>query len=879
MKRPLWLVPTGLAVLASMTGVVAGIDEAPAAAPAPAHGAFVPENPATIFPRITNGQVKAGDRVAQFVVLGGSFTSMTLQNGSTATQPYVASFDIDSGVLSSTFHPVLDGTVSVIEAGDTPGTLFIGGLFRNVNGAIATRLAKLDVLTGQLVPGFSASVDGEVTTLARFGDRLFVGGEFGNVNSQPRARLAEISAKTGKLSAAFAVGVTGKRDSGCRADGFCYTMGGAVMRSIRLTPDGRRLVVMHRGDQVGGLTRWGVAVIDVSGTSPVVTPFRADLWDPSRNNSRTEFVGIIEGDMSPDGSMVAFSNGIGNFPPLHDSVIAFPTSGGEATQPLWVTQNFDSTYGLTVSDQAVYMGGHFCWTESQASTASPLYWPGNIGNQYSCALTGGGVFQPQTTYRFHVGAVDLPSGRALAWNPGSNNSSEGVKFLRTIDRGLLLGHDGTLVRGLTVGRSALFDFGISREPRELAIPTATITSPVNGSTANIQTVSGTAIDDYRLKRVRVRVKDVVSGLWVQADGSLGSTAYLWDATLGAEGLPGTTRNWTVTGLPAAVGALQIQARAIDLAIKNSAWVTVNVTGSPAALLPAAAAVPVAAVPGVVDTTGAGPTTAATTGAVVDAADVAASDPPVADPVTVDAGPTAIDANPRPVAVPDPRPGDDEAKLLPWRLDVTQATGLSVASDGTVARVGKDGKVRRRDRAGKWIEHARAKGGFEGPIALASGDRFVGGKHDGTWEWDGKKLNKVFGFEPTSLAVSDDGTIAAIDAATGAVAIRENGAVVVDEPARWLAVEKAGSYGKVGLDGNVYRGRPGAWTQVGGQAKSIAVSSTGRLAAVLADGSVATLAPDGSWKDLGQLPVAAAQVSIQDAAVYVLGVDLNVYRLA
>jgi hypothetical protein len=227
---------------------------------------------------------------------------------------------------------------------------------------------------------------------------------------------------------------------------------------VRVNQAGTRLVVMHRGDRVGGQTRWGAAVIDIAGAIPVVTQWRSHLWD--RQPGRPlDFVGIQEGDISPDGRMFVLTNFLGNYPPLHDSVIAFPVNGADGVQPLWVTQMFDSNYGVAISDAAVYVGGHFCWTESQQSVPAPLYWPGASGNEYSCTDVSGSVFQPQTTFRYHLAALDLPTGRALAWDPRSNNSNKGVEFLRAIDRGLLVGHDGTRLNNINVGRYGFFDLG------------------------------------------------------------------------------------------------------------------------------------------------------------------------------------------------------------------------------------------------------------------------------------------------------------------------------------------------------------------------------------------------------------------------------------
>lgn len=445
------------ALFASSVALLAPVTSAGAVEPMPVHGTVVPEQPKRLWPRITTGAVNGGDQVGDYIVYGGEFTSVTLPDGSVVARSNVVAFNINTGELLSTFAPTLDGTVSVVEAGDTPGTVFLGGKFKKVNGVSRARLAKLDLATGQLITGFKANASAEVKTIARSGDRLFIGGQFGAVNGITRSRLAEVSSTTGAVNTNFDVPVTGSRASGCRVDGWCGSLSGPIVRAVRVTPDGGTLMVIHRGDLVGGLTRWGAAKIDISSTVPVVSGWRTNLWDLAQNNGRKDFVGIVEGDMSPDGSMIVFTNIVGNFPPLHDTVVALPVAGSDLVSPLWVTQNFDSNYGLAVSDAAVYVGGHFCWTESPLSSTPGLYWPGALGNQYSCTSISGSVFQPMTIARYHLAALDPSNGTALPWNPGSNNSNNGVNFLRTIPRGLLLGHDGTRVDQINVGRSAFFD--------------------------------------------------------------------------------------------------------------------------------------------------------------------------------------------------------------------------------------------------------------------------------------------------------------------------------------------------------------------------------------------------------------------------------------
>ena len=448
------------ALLAALTVTSGSGPAAQAVSPAPTHGSVVQVSPRQAWPKILDGTVDSGDQVGDYLVYGGSFKTVQIPGVTGAAaklaQPYLVAFNVDTGAVLPGFRPVLNGTVSSIEAGDTPDTVFIGGTFTTVNGVAVKRLAKLDLNTGALVATFTADADGEIKTMARSGSRLFVGGTFTKIRGKARTNLAEIDVTTGLVNPNFTVGVTGLRNKGCRVDGYCTTLLGAIVRSVRVTPDGTQLIVMHRGDKVGGLTRWGAAKIDIAAPTAAVTGWRTDLWDLARNKNRTDFVGIVEGDLSPDGSYFVVTNIIGNFPPLHDTVVAFPVAGNGLVQPLWVTQNFDSNYAVAISDRAVYIGGHFCWTESASSTASPMYWPGAVGNQLSCKSKSASSLAPKTTYRYHLEALNPVNGLALPWNPGSN-SSNGVNFLRAVPRGLMLGHDGDRVYQLPVGRSAFFD--------------------------------------------------------------------------------------------------------------------------------------------------------------------------------------------------------------------------------------------------------------------------------------------------------------------------------------------------------------------------------------------------------------------------------------
>jgi len=119
-----------------------------------------------------------------------------------------------------------------------------------------------------------------------------------------------------------------------------------------------------------------------------------------------------------------------------------------------------------------------------------------------------------------LAALDPTTAQALDWDPGSNNDL-GVFDLTLIDRGLLAGQDGDRFNEFLVGRSGFFDFGV---PDDLEIPTALVSSPAAGSiTDSLTELTGTAGDNRGLTHLVIRLRNVTTQQWLQADGTLGAT--------------------------------------------------------------------------------------------------------------------------------------------------------------------------------------------------------------------------------------------------------------------------------------------------------------------------------------------------------------------
>ena len=175
----------------------------------------------------------------------------------------------------------------------------------------------------------------------------------------------------------------------------------------------KKLLVVHTGLQVAGQERPGIALIDTA--TKQLLPWRTHLWDDN-----LEFVGGIQriygAAISPDDSYFVVTSGSGgDRPPINDTAIAFPFTGGDDVEPMWISRAFDSIYSVAISEKAVYIGGHFAWNESPTA---PDPWPGQADIGYG---TGQGLsayaLGEQVVNREHLGALDPATARRSSGTP------------------------------------------------------------------------------------------------------------------------------------------------------------------------------------------------------------------------------------------------------------------------------------------------------------------------------------------------------------------------------------------------------------------------------------------------------------------------------
>jgi large repetitive protein len=564
-----------LGLLAGMTGAVGVSLPSAHAAPAPVnavlgtlptlqavpgHTSLVPDKPRTNTPRISNGEISDIEVVPQLnrVFIAGSFTSLqnTTGNTQTVSQRYLASYNYNTGLIDTSFRPTFGGGgVNAVEASPDGTKLFVSGTFNTVNGTTRQKVASLNLTTGAPIAGFdfTRSTNNQVNALAATNTTLYAGGRFSRINGALKTGLAAINATTGAVDQSFSNDLSGG----------VGVNGALTVQQLKLTHDETKLVVIHTGRQIAGQDRLGIGIIDTA--TKQLLPWRTRLWD--ENLGRVGGVTrIYNGDIAPDDSYFVVSSGSGgDAPPISDTAVAYPLTGGDDVQPLWIHRAFDSIYSVAITEQAVYIGGHFQWNESPTSCGDPSLprggepcWAGldNVGYGTGQGLSGYGLGDA-VVRRDHLGALDPVTGRALEWNPGSN-SFEGNKAMEATARGLFVGGDGMFQGGVRTGRVAFYD--LNTLPAASSTDT-TITSPIEGRVEPADTefsIEGTAKNPQGIRRVQVEIQDRNSKQFLQDDGTTWrSTNNNFYANLGA----GTTnRTWSLPVTVSGNREVQIMAK-------------------------------------------------------------------------------------------------------------------------------------------------------------------------------------------------------------------------------------------------------------------------------------------------------------------------------
>jgi large repetitive protein len=518
--------------------------------PVPGHTHLVPDKPDNNMPRINDGEIWDIEVIPQLnrVFIAGTFTNLqntTGTNTGVVRQAGLASYNYRTGLIDTSFRPTFNGGVNAVEASPDGTKLFVAGSFNTVNGVSEQKVASLNLTTGAPLSTwhFTNSTNNQATALAVTNSTVYVGGKFSRINGVLKTGLAALDAASGTVDAGFTNNISGG----------IGVNGALSVAQLMLTHDNSKLIVVHTGRQIAGQDRLGIGIIDTA--TKQLTPWRTQLWD--QNLARVGGVTrIYNGDVSPDDSYFVVTSGSGgDAPPISDVALRYELSPAAMqnsdNQPTWIGRQFDSTYSVAITEDAVYIGGHFQFIDDPSADRP---YPGlqNVGYGTGQGLAGYGLGD-QVVRRDHIGAYDPATGRALEWNPlNGSNSFEGCKAMLATSAGLFIGGDGNLQGGVKTGRVGFYDFSTVTYPP--AKPDTTIDTPVEGRVevaGQPFSVTGSAtVTSGTVGRVQVQITDRNSGQSLTSANTWTSTATTVNATLDPG--TGTTRTWhldnrTITG--------------------------------------------------------------------------------------------------------------------------------------------------------------------------------------------------------------------------------------------------------------------------------------------------------------------------------------------
>lgn len=339
------------------------------------------------------------------VYVGGEFTWI----GGKARSG-VAALDATVG-LATTWAPSIaprEGFTTAVRAlclSPDGSTVYVGGAFADVGGALRANVAGIDAVTGAPT-SWNPSSGGQVGSLAASGSTVFIGGGWNNsVGGVARNGLAAFDGVTGDVTE-WDPGVTGY----------------GHVHALAASADGATVYVGGYFVGVGGVPRSNVAAIDAA--TGVVTP-----WAPEANY---EVVTLA------DGGSVVYAGGGFDFigGKGRNCIAALDPATGAATD--WKPDANRWVSSLVVSGSTVYVGGGFSSIGGQsrlriaalsADTGRATSWNprGDAdGGITTLAVTGSTVYAAgdfQTMgglKRRNLAAVNRSSGDVTAWSPGAD---------------------------------------------------------------------------------------------------------------------------------------------------------------------------------------------------------------------------------------------------------------------------------------------------------------------------------------------------------------------------------------------------------------------------------------------------------------------------
>jgi outer membrane protein assembly factor BamB len=147
-----------------------------------------------------NGTVYAMASRGNTTYLGGDFTKLTNPaTGASRPAHGLAAIDRRTGRPVPGFSASTNGAVRSLAFAPGSNRLYVGGLFDHMDGAAVRHLGAVTP-TGALIRGFKGSATGGVFDLVVNSNSLYVAGKFAQIDGVGRSGLAKLNATTGAIT-------------------------------------------------------------------------------------------------------------------------------------------------------------------------------------------------------------------------------------------------------------------------------------------------------------------------------------------------------------------------------------------------------------------------------------------------------------------------------------------------------------------------------------------------------------------------------------------------------------------------------------------------------------------------------------------------------
>jgi hypothetical protein len=388
-----------------------------------AQATLVNSTPVAYTPHLKTGYIVHENAVVGGTVyVGGQFTQFeSADRKITYDRQNFVAYSTTTGAIS----PLIlnfDRDVYALIGSPDGQSLYIGGKFRNVNGVARTALVKVNLSTGTIDSSFKWALGGQVRDLQYARGSLYVSGIFSK-------HIVAVDPATGVDTGQINVSVSGSLSGyATRVDRFA------------LNPTGTDLVAIGDFTSVNGVSRNSAFRLALGAKATLQT------WHPRRfdvkcASSIPYFLRDVE--WSPDGLyfvIVSTGGPAGGYPATGfcDAAGRWEASSvGDVAEPTWINwTGGDSLYSVAVSGAAVYVGGHQRWLDNPSGRDS----------------AGPGAYAVDS-----IGAIDPMTGKAIrTWNAMPMTRAHGKEDLTLYGQGLVVGGDGTTIKGAYHAGTAIF---------------------------------------------------------------------------------------------------------------------------------------------------------------------------------------------------------------------------------------------------------------------------------------------------------------------------------------------------------------------------------------------------------------------------------------